>query len=80
MKKLDWVFQNGEKEFKAEVNAIAQTHHENLVRLLGFCEEGEHRLLVYDYMANGTLAGFLFGDVKPSWEQHAFHILGWRNS
>ncbi|KAJ7979056.1 Receptor-like protein kinase [Quillaja saponaria] len=61
--------QEGEKEFRNEVNVIGRTHHKNLVRLLGFCEEGPQRLLVYEYMSNGTLASFLFGDSKPAWNQ-----------
>ncbi|KAM7497564.1 hypothetical protein LguiA_021978 [Lonicera macranthoides] len=66
IKKLDTVVHEVENEFQAEVNVIA-THHKNLVRLLGFCDDGENRLLVYEYMSNGTLASFLFGDSKPSW-------------
>ena len=46
---------------------IAATHHKNLVRLVGFCEKEEHRLLVYEYMVNGTLAELVFGSVKPGW-------------
>ncbi|KAB5565162.1 hypothetical protein DKX38_005216 [Salix brachista] len=46
VKKLDRVVQDGEKEFKTEVQVIGQTHHKNLVRLLGFCDEGQNRLLV----------------------------------
>lgn len=67
VKKLDRVAEDAEKEFRAEVNTIGQTHHKNLVQLLGFCDEGKHRLLVYEFMCNGTLAGLLFGDSKPSW-------------
>ncbi|GAY49922.1 hypothetical protein CUMW_122780 [Citrus unshiu] len=67
VKKLDRVFQDGEKEFKNEVVVIGQTHHKNLVRLLGFCDEGQNRLLVYEFLNNGTLASFLFGNLKPSW-------------
>ncbi|KAM7497581.1 hypothetical protein LguiA_021995 [Lonicera macranthoides] len=67
IKKLDSVIQDAKKEFQAEVNVIAHTHHKNLVRLLGFCDEGENRLLVYEYMSNGTLASFLFGVTKPNW-------------
>ncbi|KAL3850075.1 hypothetical protein ACJIZ3_011957 [Penstemon smallii] len=48
VKKLDRVAQDTEKEFRAEVNAIGQTHHKNLVRLIGFCDEGPNRLLVYE--------------------------------
>ncbi|KAJ0510992.1 putative protein kinase RLK-Pelle-SD-2b family [Helianthus annuus] len=71
VKKLDRVFDDGEKEFQAEVNAIARTHHKNLVQLLGYCDEGEQRLLVYEYMSNGTLANFLFGDSRPSWKHRS---------
>ena len=48
---------------------IGQTHHKNLVRLLGYCDEGKHRLLVYEYMSNGSLATFLFGISRPHWNQ-----------
>ncbi|RDY01404.1 G-type lectin S-receptor-like serine/threonine-protein kinase LECRK3, partial [Mucuna pruriens] len=69
VKKLDKVFKDSDKEFKTEVNVIGQTHHKNLVRLLGYCDEGEHRILVYEFLSNGTLANFLFGDFKPNWNQ-----------
>ncbi|KAL1832058.1 hypothetical protein ACET3Z_001709 [Daucus carota] len=76
VKKLDRVVQEGDKEFKTEVNVIAQTHQKNLVRLLGYCDEGENRLLIYEYMVNGTLASFIFGDVKPSWRERKIIGLG----
>lgn len=66
VKKLDRVLQDSEKEFRTEVNVIGHTHHKNLVSLIGFCDEGPHRLLAYEYMSNGTLAGFLFSDLKPN--------------
>ncbi|KAI3886708.1 hypothetical protein MKX03_011130 [Papaver bracteatum] len=69
VKKLDKVFHQGEKEFKSEVNTIGQTHHKNLVRLLGFCDEGQHRLLVYEFMSNSSLADHLFGISKPDWNR-----------
>ncbi|KAA8515718.1 hypothetical protein F0562_018671 [Nyssa sinensis] len=69
VKKLDKLVQEGEKEFKTEVSVIGQTHHKNLVRLLGYCNEGEHRLLVYEYMSNGSLASLLFGISRPDWNQ-----------
>ncbi|XP_017982235.1 PREDICTED: G-type lectin S-receptor-like serine/threonine-protein kinase LECRK3 [Theobroma cacao] len=69
VKKLNNVAQDGEKEFRTEVNVIGQTHHKNLVRLLGFCEDGPQRLLVYEFLSNGTLASLLFGEFKPSWNQ-----------
>ncbi|XP_038703450.1 G-type lectin S-receptor-like serine/threonine-protein kinase LECRK2 [Tripterygium wilfordii] len=76
VKKLDKVVQEGEKEFKTEVNAIGQTHHRNLVRLFGYCDEGENRLLVYEYMSNGSLASLLFGISRPDWNQRVQIALG----
>ncbi|KAM0069062.1 putative protein kinase RLK-Pelle-SD-2b family [Helianthus debilis subsp. tardiflorus] len=76
VKKLDGVLKDGEKEFQTEVNAIAKTHHKNLVQLLGFCDDGDQRLLVYEYMSNGTLADFLFGDMRPSWKLRSDVIVG----
>lgn len=69
IKKVDRFVKESDKEFKTEVDTIAQTHHKNLVRLIGFCDEGQHRMLVYEFLSNGTLASFLFGDVKLSWNQ-----------
>uniref|UniRef100_A0A803R797 Receptor-like serine/threonine-protein kinase n=2 Tax=Cannabis sativa TaxID=3483 RepID=A0A803R797_CANSA len=71
VKKLNFVVPETEKEFKNEVNVIAQTHHKNLVRLIGYCNDGQNRLLVYEYLQNGTLAKFVFGDLKPNWKQRA---------
>ena len=76
VKKLNSLFQDGEKEFKTEVTVIGQTHHKNLVRLLGFSDEGQQRLLVYEFLSNGTLASFLFGDLKPSWYQRIQIAIG----
>ncbi|XP_057974237.1 probable serine/threonine-protein kinase At1g01540 [Malania oleifera] len=54
-----------EKEFKVEVEAIGRVRHKNLVRLLGYCAEGAHRMLVYEYVDNGNLEQWLHGDVGP---------------
>ncbi|KAJ7005186.1 hypothetical protein NC653_009868 [Populus alba x Populus x berolinensis] len=67
VKKLDKMAGEGDKEFNTEVKVIGRTNHKNLVQLVGFCNEGEHRLLVYEYMSNGSLANFLFGDSRPNW-------------
>ncbi|KAM6584429.1 hypothetical protein CsatB_011431 [Cannabis sativa] len=45
----------GEKEFKAEVHFLSKARHKNLIMLLGSCSEGRHRLLVYEYVCNGSL-------------------------
>lgn len=56
----------GEADFWAEVTIIARMHHLNLVRLWGFCAEKGERILVYEYVANGSLAKFIF--FKPTQE------------
>ncbi|KAL4573053.1 hypothetical protein LXL04_019846 [Taraxacum kok-saghyz] len=63
VKKLESVSQ-GEKQFRTEVSTIGTIQHVNLVRLRGFCSEGNYKLLVYDYMPNGSLDAHLFKDEK----------------
>ncbi|KAL1326371.1 probable serine/threonine-protein kinase PBL17 [Arachis ipaensis] len=50
----------GDREWLAEVNYLGQFSHPNLVKLIGYCCEDEHRLLVYEYMASGSLEKHLF--------------------
>ncbi|KAL3627451.1 hypothetical protein CASFOL_028814 [Castilleja foliolosa] len=52
-------------DFWAEVTIIARMHHLNLVRLWGFCAEKGSRILVYEYVSNGSLDEFLFKTEKP---------------
>ncbi|XVE83308.1 hypothetical protein DITRI_Ditri16bG0078400 [Diplodiscus trichospermus] len=60
----------GEREFQTEMTAIGRTNHRNLVRLLGYCVEGSKKLLVYEYLRNGSLADFLFhSNVRPVWKE-----------
>jgi serine/threonine protein kinase len=49
--------------FQTEVNFLGQFRHENLVKLVGYCCENEHRLLVYEYMASGSLDKHLFSSM-----------------
>ncbi|CAI0399385.1 unnamed protein product [Linum tenue] len=50
----------GHKEWLSEVNYLGRLHHPNLVKLIGYCLDGENRLLVYDYMPKGSLENHLF--------------------
>lgn len=56
----------GDREWLAEVNYLGQFSHPNLVNLIGYCCEGEHRSLVYEYMASGSLEKLLFRRVCAS--------------
>ncbi|KAM0943913.1 putative protein kinase RLK-Pelle-SD-2b family [Dioscorea sansibarensis] len=70
VKKLEGLRQ-GEKQFRAEVSTMGTIQHINLVRLRGFCCEGDKRLLVYDFMPNGSLDSYLT-------DNHAKQTLGWK--
>ncbi|PNT69837.1 hypothetical protein BRADI_2g01228v3, partial [Brachypodium distachyon] len=59
VKRLDLAGQ-GKREFSAEVQTIGSIHHINLVRLIGFCAEKSHRLLVYEYMPKGSLDRWIY--------------------
>ncbi|KAM0907894.1 hypothetical protein ACQ4PT_015822 [Festuca glaucescens] len=74
VKKLKSIAQ-GEKQFRAEVQTIGMIHHINLVRLFGFCVQGRTRLLIYEYMENGSLNSHLFSkkSAKLTWDLR-YHI------
>ncbi|KAF8392679.1 hypothetical protein HHK36_023028 [Tetracentron sinense] len=69
-----------EKEFRVEVEAIGHVRHKNLVRLLGYCIEGTHRMLVYEYVNNGNLEQWLHGAMSQhgflTWEARMKVLLG----
>ncbi|XP_033142235.1 receptor-like protein kinase At5g59670 isoform X2 [Brassica rapa] len=51
----------GYKEFKAEVDLLLRVHHANLVSLVGYCYEGDHLALIYEFLPNGDLKKHLSG-------------------
>ncbi|KAL6619922.1 hypothetical protein ACP70R_035061 [Stipagrostis hirtigluma subsp. patula] len=61
VKRLENVGQ-GKHEFQSELCIIGRINHMNLARLWGFCSEGSHRMLVYEYIENGSLANILFNN------------------
>ncbi|GMQ08139.1 hypothetical protein CsSME_00052005 [Camellia sinensis var. sinensis] len=60
VKLLDLDGTQGHREWLAEVIFLGQLRHPHLVKLIGYCCEDEHRLLVYEYMARGNLENQLF--------------------
>ncbi|GMP63455.1 hypothetical protein CsSME_00025144 [Camellia sinensis var. sinensis] len=51
----------GDLEFKSELELLSRVHHKNVVSLVGFCFEQDEQMLVYEYIANGTLKESLSG-------------------
>ncbi|KAL6626599.1 hypothetical protein ACP70R_030325 [Stipagrostis hirtigluma subsp. patula] len=77
VKRLDRAGQ-GKREFLAEVQTIGSIHHINLVRLIGFCVEKSHRLLVYEYMHRGSLDKWIYqrnGNSAPPLDWQTRHMI-----
>ncbi|KAI9125639.1 hypothetical protein K1719_003057 [Acacia pycnantha] len=69
----------GFKEFKNETTLNAKLQHVNLVRLVGYCNDREEQMLVYEYMPNKSLDFYLYDPTKKhllDWEQRVCIIEG----
>uniref|UniRef100_A0A7N0T398 non-specific serine/threonine protein kinase n=1 Tax=Kalanchoe fedtschenkoi TaxID=63787 RepID=A0A7N0T398_KALFE len=68
----------GALEFKTEIELLSRVHHKNLVSLVGFCFEQGEQMLVYEYMANGTIRDCLSGKsgIHLDWERRLRIALG----
>ncbi|CAA6669871.1 unnamed protein product [Spirodela intermedia] len=64
VKQLSVSSHQGKQQFVAEIATISAVQHKSLVKLIGCCVEGEKRLLVYEYLENGSLDQALFGTRK----------------
>ncbi|XP_028059204.1 probable serine/threonine-protein kinase PBL23 isoform X2 [Camellia sinensis] len=64
VKQLDRNGVQGNREFLAEVLMLSLVNHRNLVNLIGYCTDGHQRILVYEYMSNGSLEDHLL-DLTP---------------
>ncbi|XP_060674476.1 L-type lectin-domain containing receptor kinase S.4-like [Ziziphus jujuba] len=78
IKRISQDSKQGLREFVAEIASIGRLRHRNLVQLLGWCRLRGDLLLVYDFMANGSLDKFLFDEPKTilDWEQRFKIIKG----
>lgn len=60
---------------QTEVNYLGQLRHPNLVKLIGYCSEGDNRLLVYEFMPKGSLENHLFRSTPHCrFMRHAFFV------
>nr|GEU53189.1 putative leucine-rich repeat receptor-like protein kinase At2g19210 [Tanacetum cinerariifolium] len=61
VKILSKLSHQGDKEFQAEAMLLLSIHHKSITSLVGYCNEADHKGIIYEYMANGNLEMHLFG-------------------
>lgn len=61
MKQLDRNGLQGNREFLLEIFTLSSLNHPNLANLIGYCLDGDQRLLVYEFMPLGSLQDHLLG-------------------
>ncbi|KAG7986446.1 hypothetical protein I3843_03G080100 [Carya illinoinensis] len=78
IKRLNPSSKQGTREFWTKIHMLSQLRHVNLVALIGYCDDQDEMILVYEYVARGTLRSHLYGNDNPTltWKQRVQICIG----